>query len=139
MWYMYKYANDQALPDMIRACDWVIASFLDQNVLFPGDSQYTKVPHTMFSGVRGTTFINTYLNVAYMDLVRSNYVSALGYDPVLKSKHHGDDVFIILKSWTDAQMFNDIALKTGIEAKKEKLLTETGVGEYLRLFYYPNG
>jgi len=38
-----------------------------------------------------------------MDLVRYNYQRVHGYDPVIESKHHGDDVALVLKNFVDME------------------------------------
>lgn len=95
--------------------------------------------NTLLSGHRGTTWVNTYLNVAYTDVVRRSYINKYHYDPIVKSQHHGDDIDAVMLSWYDSINFNNEALLCNIDAKKEKLLTEEGATEYLRLFYYPDG
>lgn len=81
----------KAPPDFVHAIEWCRLACLNQWCTFPGESTPRRIVQGLFSGQRGTNFINTLLNVAYFKLA-TKHVSP---DPVsLCSIHHGDDLWI---------------------------------------------
>ena len=48
-------------PDVMKAANWCADALLNQWCIFPGESEPVRITQGMFSGCRGTNFINTLL------------------------------------------------------------------------------
>lgn len=125
-----------AHEDAIRAARWCEEASLNQWATFPGRNKAERITQGMFSGVRGTNFLNTILNVAYFREARRSVSNALGLDPVdLYNLHQGDDVWI-----THSARIWGIALYTYMQAsgfvfQDSKQMFDTNRGEFLRVIY----
>lgn len=72
-WYQINFYDDPNLFDVLESLEWTIDSFKEMWIQYPDKEEPMKCEHTLLSGARGTTFINTFLNVAYIDLVKYNF------------------------------------------------------------------
>nr|UUV42252.1 MAG: putative RNA dependent RNA polymerase [Hattula totivirus 2] len=124
-------------PDKIKACDWTAKAMLNQWCWFPGpDRQKVRVTQGMFSGCRGTNFLNTILNVAYFRLACKWVRLYLGLRPVnLHNIHQGDDVWISNLSRLWAIAMYDIMKSMGFVFQPSKQMFDICRGEFLRVVY----
>lgn len=125
-----------AHEDAIRAAAWCSSACLNQWATFPGQGGAERITQGMFSGVRGTNFMNTVLNVAYFREARRSVSRSLALEPVdLYNLHQGDDVWI-----THSARIWGIALYTYMQAsgfvfQDSKQMFDINRGEFLRVIY----
>lgn len=81
-----------------KYCNWLLASFDDMRVFYNG--QWQKWFHSLPSGHRLTTFINSILNYAYIDIMLGER-GIYDYDSI----HTGDDCVIFIQ---DADQIDNI-------------------------------
>lgn len=126
--------------DVVKAAKWCELALLNQYCKFPGDRKYSKITQGMFSGVRGTNFLNTILNVAYFRLASTEVKESFDLEPRdLYNLHSGDDVWISNKDrlWTIA-MYNCMKY-CGFAFNDAKQLFAQNTGEFLRVWYTKEG
>lgn len=112
-----------------RYCDWMLESMRNAKVYYKG--KLHKWFHSLPSGHRLTTFINSVLNYSYVKIMLED-VGIENYDSI----HAGDDcvIFIKNKEDVDAIIGSTINNKYGIRFNKSKqCLGETF--EFLRMSY----
>lgn len=125
-----------AHEDVIKACKWCELAFMDMRCRFPGDKESVQVIQGLFSGVRGTNFINTILNVAYY---RASRTIVKEYGELLPvgeyNVHQGDDVWIS----NDSRLYNivvyNVLLAANLKMNASKQLFAQAYGEFLRVTY----
>lgn len=101
-----------------------------------GDGAH-RVLQGLFSGVRGTSFINTVLNRAYMQVAKCEIElehSVCGSD--VKRVHRGDDIWVSNGRLLWAACLYDRMCSSGLILQPSKQLFVRH-GEFLRLLYYP--
>lgn len=127
--------------DKVAACDWVAAAMLNQWCKFPGVKRVAqRVVQGMFSGVRGTNFINTTLNVGYYRVARRWVSENLNLRPTDEfNLHQGDDVWISNKSRLWAMAMYESMQSTGLIFQPSKQMFDTSRGEFLRVVYTSKG
>lgn len=128
-------------PDKVRAARWCATSLLNQYVKFPElGGGYLRVEQGMFSGFRGTNFLNTILNVAYFKTAERQVADMFGVFPVeLFHIHQGDDVWISNMSRLWAVALFNVMVATGLEFQPSKQMFERKKGEFLRVVYDKDG
>lgn len=128
-------------PDKVKAARWCAKSLLNQWVKFPElRTGYVKVSQGMFSGFRGTNFLNTILNVAYFRLADKQVQKLFGvFSRKLYHIHMGDDVWIsnMCRLWAVA-LFNCMKA-AGLVFQPSKQMFERSKGEFLRVVYTKAG
>lgn len=130
----------RAPDDMIRGCIWCARALLNQWCSFPNTKQAVRITQGMFSGCRGTNFINTILNVAYMRLATYDVERLLGLQPQeLYSIHQGDDVWVSNMSRLWAASVYLILQKSGLIFQPGKQMFDRQRGEFLRVVYTSEG
>nr|QRW41701.1 MAG: RNA-dependent RNA polymerase [Stinn virus] len=127
--------------DKVKAAEWCRDSLLKQYVKFPElRTGYIAVSQGMFSGFRGTNFLNTLANVAYFRVAARHALSLFGLQPEnLYHSHLGDDVFIANKSRLWAVVFFNCMSATGLVFQPAKQMFEVSKGEFLRVVYTEEG
>lgn len=129
-----------AQPDLILCCDWCADAMRNQWCLFPNGKKSLRITHGMFSGCRGTNFINTILNVAYMRMAMLEVKRLLHLDPVgLYNIHQGDDVWISNMSRLWAASVYLVLQRTGLIFQPAKQMFDRQRGEFLRVVYTKEG
>nr|QRW42111.1 MAG: RNA-dependent RNA polymerase [Tzifr virus] len=127
--------------DKVRAAFWCRDSLLKQYVKFPElRSGYLPTTQGMFSGFRGTNFLNTLANVAYFKVAQAHACRLFSLVPQrLFHSHLGDDVFIANESraWAVA-LFNCMGA-SGLVFQPSKQMFEVSKGEFLRVVYTAEG
>nr|ACT79256.1 RNA-dependent RNA polymerase [Cryphonectria nitschkei chrysovirus 1]ACT79257.1 RNA-dependent RNA polymerase [Cryphonectria nitschkei chrysovirus 1] len=92
------------------------------------DGNRHKIWRGLYSGWRGTTWINSVLNFCYIDVALTSFERIYGYDPVVYIDHGGDDVDAAVDSATsmpkfmaimDDMMFNANAWKQLFSTRSE--------------------
>nr|UUV42583.1 MAG: RNA dependent RNA polymerase [Vaasa totivirus] len=128
-------------PDKIRACNWVADALLNQECRFPGqEAIYHKIKQGMFSGCRGTNFINTLLNLAYFKVAQNWVSNKLHLSPIaLHNIHQGDDVWISNRSRLWAMAVFETMQSTGFIFQPSKQMFDVCRGEFLRVVYTSEG
>lgn len=94
----------------------------------------------MLSGIRGTNFINTNLNVAYFRNAMRHVYRLFGLKPrQLHNEHSGDDVFIAnrMRLWAIATYTTMQSI--GYDFSDIKQLFDIGRAEFLRVMYTVEG
>lgn len=127
--------------DKVRACRWVRDAMMNQKCIFPGpDRTRWNITQGMFSGCRGTNFINTILNTAYFRMAKSWVESELRVEPIdLHNIHQGDDVWISNKSRLWALTTFEVMKATGFIFQPSKQMFDVCRGEFLRVVYTDSG
>lgn len=127
-------------PDKIAAARWTKEALLNQWCRFPMRNKADKITQGMFSGCRGTNFINTCLNLAYFQ-VAADWVgeSLLLHADTLFNLHQGDDVWISNKSrlWGVAVFRAMQAM--GFDFQASKQMFDVCRAEFLRVLYSEQG
>nr|QXV86394.1 RNA-dependent RNA polymerase [Totiviridae sp.] len=129
-----------AHKDVIKATEWCEAAMLNQVCRFPGSDEMKQIKQGMYSGVRGTNYINTILNLAYFRLGARSVSQDLGLEPVgLYNIHQGDDVWITNYSRLWAIALYNTMCASGFEFQASKQLFDVSFGEFLRVVYNAEG
>jgi hypothetical protein len=123
--YKDEFVNDMS-EEQAAAMDWVRESVLDQAVMC-GDTIDYRTTGTLFSGWRLTTFINSVLNYAYMDIA-----GVFGLAGVVDSVHNGDDVLLAVKDMRSVVTTLDAMTAINARAQASKC-NAFSIGEFLRI------
>jgi hypothetical protein len=115
--------------DMLFALKWVIASFDKMKI------DGTKVKSGLYSGWRGTTWINTVLNHCYMTCARQCFMRLHGYEPLGMFMGVGDDVDSKVREPEDGYKFFSMMLNMGYEDNEMKQLLADDLHEFLRTIF----
>ncbi|UZH97800.1 RNA-dependent RNA polymerase [Phytophthora pluvialis RNA virus 1] len=126
--------DHRARSDATAAAVW-LAQALDNTWLqIPGQAD-GKMYRGMLTGIRGTAFFNTLLNVCYAHTVRRNAQELLGLDPIVDYRGRGDDIWSTLRSAVYGPFLTDLMLVMGLAGQDSKILYGHGEGEFLRKDY----
>nr|QUS52818.1 RNA-directed RNA polymerase [Mute swan feces associated toti-like virus 2] len=132
---IFRESHEDA-ADLLKATEWCGKALENQWSRFPHCKGEIKINQGLFSGVRGTNFINTLLNVAYFNVANRLVAERCLIQPVdLYRIHQGDDVWISNKSRLWAASLYTCMLAMGFEMRASKQLFDRGVGEFLRVRY----
>lgn len=135
---LFRHVN--AHPDKARAADWTAKALRNQWCKFPNSSKPVRIVQGMFSGCRGTNFLNTILNLAYFHVACDWVKINLGIRPVnLYHIHQGDDVWISNLSRLWAIVVYRIMQMTGLDFQAKKQLFDLCRAEFLRVLYSVEG
>jgi hypothetical protein len=115
---------------------WIRDAMDNLEILDKG--QKHKLERGLFSGWRGTTWINSVLNHAYFYVARSCYLRLFAKDPVIYYEGKGDDVEIHTDNRQSSARLYNICLTIGYEANVLKQLFGD-VSEFLRILYTSEG
>lgn len=122
--------------DAVKACTWCRDAMYSQYATMP-DGCVIKSRVGLFSGMRGTNFVNTVLNVAYFVLCMNEVKILYSLSPIeLRHRHQGDDLWASNKSKVWAAALYDTMCTTGFQMKDSKQLFADNMGEFLRVLYY---
>lgn len=97
-----------------------------------------RVVQGLFSGVRGTSIINTILNRAYMQVANDEIADedgVIGID--VKRVHRGDDIWVTNVNDLWAASLYDRMVSSGLILQPSKQMFGRH-GEFLRLLYFPD-
>lgn len=123
-------------PDWVKANRWVAKAKFNMRVKLFGKLMGGRVAQGMFSGTRSTDFINTILNIAYLqvasDTVRSSY-GISSWD--CYNVHQGDDVWVSNKNKLWARLIYYQLNKMGFKFQETKQMFGPQRGEYLRILF----
>lgn len=113
--------------DQLRTIPWLLTALMNQRVCANNfsDLQYTTAG-TLFSGWRLTSFMNTALNICYVQSMLHN----ANIIPV-GSLHNGDDVLVVVNSPIDAFKLTSAARALNIRVQERKC-SLGAVAEFLR-------
>ncbi|UHK03176.1 MAG: RNA-dependent RNA polymerase [Hangzhou totivirus 6] len=126
--------------DIVIALQWCADACMNQWVKFPGDSSYYKVVQGLFSGNRGTNFINTLCNLAYFKCGSQFVERLLGTKAVdLYNLHQGDDVWISFKNRIWGISLYAVMKNMGFVFQNSKQMQDISRGEFLRVLYSKEG
>lgn len=122
--------------DVQKANEWCRQAMFNQWTTFPGDSTEYKVKMGLFSGQRGTNFINTLLNVAYFRCAQK-FIRYQGLDePMVIAIHQGDDMWVIcIGSRIYGVMIYHVMKQAGFLFNDSKQSFGACQGEFLRMIY----
>lgn len=135
-----RYEEINAHPDLIRATRWCARALSNQYCRFPNDSRNYRITQGMFSGVRGTNFINTLLNVAYYRMARQHACVRFNLKAEAEfTVHQGDDVWISNRSRLWAIVLFTLLQASGLQFHPAKQLFDKNKGEFLRVLYTAAG
>lgn len=130
----------RANPDVVRACDWCAKALLNQWCTYPNIAGPVRITQGMFSGCRGTNFLNTLLNVAYMRVASNEVKRHLNIEAVhFYNIHQGDDVWISNRSRLWAASLYLTLQKSGLIFQAGKQMFDRQRGEFLRVVYTKEG
>ncbi|KAI0981942.1 hypothetical protein GJ496_009780 [Pomphorhynchus laevis] len=88
--------------DLPKASQWCTASILNSYIRYPKVQDLVRTKQGLFSGIRGTSFVNTILNIYYFktgtSIVKKLF---LRLDVEYYSSHQGDDLWVYsnLRGW----------------------------------------
>lgn len=126
--------------DKVRCCRWLEKAFLNQWCRFPGRQDYIRIVQGMFSGCRGTNFINTSLNEAYFLLACDWVFENFGLYPIdLYHIHQGDDVWVTNMSRVWAIVLFKSMQDSGFDFQCSKQMFDVNRAEFLRVLYSNEG
>ncbi|UHK03178.1 MAG: RNA-dependent RNA polymerase [Hangzhou totivirus 7] len=126
--------------DILIALKWCSDACLNQWVKFPGSTEYERVVQGLFSGNRGTNFINTLCNLAYFKCASDLVKKMLDISPVdLYNLHQGDDVWISFKNRLWGISLYATMKNMGFVFQNSKQLQDISRGEFLRVLYSREG
>lgn len=110
-----------------KYCNWLLASFDNMYVFY--QDKWNKWYHSLPSGHRLTTFINSILNYAYIDIMLGEY-NITDYDSI----HTGDDCVIFIHDMESVDTIIDACIdnKLNIRLNKSKQCLNTTF-EFLRV------
>nr|UUV42560.1 MAG: RNA dependent RNA polymerase [Kuusamo totivirus 1] len=129
-----------AHSDKVKAARWTAAALLNQWCRFPGSKKSVRVVQGMFSGCRGTNFLNTILNNAYLELAKEWVAEHLFLYPVeLYRIHQGDDVWISNMSRLWAIIVYKVMQEMGFDFQSKKQMFDLCRAEFLRVLYSEEG
>lgn len=128
--------------DLLSANDWLIAS-LDNMWISGGETDAVRAKFGLLSGFRDTAYLNSWLNWAYS---RHIFAEAEDVPPSVHSPqsivfeaYQGDDCLLVFKNSARAEWWALCAHELGYEANAAKCLMLAGTGEFLRMWYTPQG
>lgn len=129
-----------AHADAIRIADWCEQSMLNQKVKFPGKNEFISVCQGLFSGMRGTNFVNTLLNKLYFKVAEKWIKENLDIGGLrLFSLHQGDDVWISNQSRLWAICLYRSLQRCGLIFSDKKQIQDKNMAEFLRVIYTKEG
>lgn len=112
---------------------WVGASLRNTMIKYPDKEEYMVINDVLMSGWRLTAFINTVLNICYIQNVNISVLQKYGYQPITYQRSSGDDVYMKVRDWSSAAQFLQAASDTRLKANFIKLLVTSDTGEFLRV------
>lgn len=124
--------------EMRAACTWLTQSF-SQMWYVKDTGEKIRFTRGLLSGWRGTSWINTILNKAYVTIARYNCKRLYKFDPVVMYVGAGDDVAIAGNTIHQLSCFYRVMGRIGYEATTSKQLLGTNVAEFLRNTYSTGG
>nr|USL98315.1 RNA-dependent RNA polymerase [Phytophthora castaneae RNA virus 4] len=124
----------RARNDALHAAQWLAYSLDHTWLQIPGQAE-GRMYRGMLTGIRGTAFFNTLLNVAYAHTVRRNAKALIGVDPVVEYRGRGDDIWSSLRNVVYGPFLTDLMLVMGLAGQDSKILYGLGEGEFLRKDY----
>nr|UUV42489.1 MAG: RNA dependent RNA polymerase [Hanko totivirus 3] len=135
---LFEHVN--AHKDKVKAARWTAMALRNQWCRFPGSSKPVRIVQGMFSGCRGTNFLNTILNLAYFHVANDWVRENLGIRPEqLYHIHQGDDVWISNLSRLWAIVVYRIMQMTGLDFQAKKQMFDLCRAEFLRVLYSVEG
>ncbi|ALO50142.1 127 kDa protein [Penicillium janczewskii chrysovirus 1] len=134
----YYYSKHDLLSDSMRqAFKWVMDSF--DAIVFEVDGKGHKFNHGLLSGWRCTSWVNSILNVAYMDVIAQQVHQMTGIRVLTSAQTGGDDVAATTASLYDAVVVLRVGEAMGFEFKAIKQLMGSKYVEFYRLFVSSDG
>lgn len=128
--------DDKIKPDVSRVIQWLIESE-DNMILRSGDNKiigYRKT--TLTSGERATATKNILLNIAYKRVMIKNVQQLTDYNPLVMSKHAGDDVIGFVNNRASGFILTLWYKVLGFPSQGTKVAMQT---EFLRYYYGTDG
>jgi hypothetical protein len=119
--------------DMDFCIKWLITSFDKMEI------EGHRVESGLYSGWRGTTWINTVLNHCYMLTAEMSFQRRYGYKPIEKFEGRGDDVDCKVAKPEVAYKFYEVMKDMGYEDNEIKQLVTDELHEFLRVIYTNEG
>lgn len=129
--------KQQACEEMKAMCDWVAAAEHNALMISPDGKIKGIKKRGLLTGSRATQSTNTILNIAYMQILKEQYLEIFKVQPIIYSYNHGDDVFAEVMNRTDAVMLTHVARCIGLAGNVNKIARD--FGEYLRIRYDEDG
>lgn len=126
--------------DVIKASRWCAQALLNQWVSFPHVDGQHKTIQGLFSGIRGTNFINTILNVAYYRVAQEYTEQHFGlFSDKTYNVHQGDDVWLSSMSRLRNITEFSVLKACGFDISNKKQMQGISIGEFLRVIYHKQG
>nr|AYD75725.1 putative RNA-dependent RNA polymerase [Zea mays chrysovirus 1] len=113
--------------------NWLTLSFSKMEIV-DREGQVNPIHSGLYSGWRGTTWINSVLNHAYMYVARACYLKLKGTDPFVEYEGAGDDVDAQVRDFAVAGQLYAITIEMGLASNKVKQLFGPK-SEFLRVSY----
>jgi hypothetical protein len=131
---MYKLGNMfQRSNDMDFCIKWLMMSFDTMEI------EGNRVYSGLYSGWRGTTWINTVLNHCYMLTAEMSYKRRYGVKPIESFEGRGDDVDCKVAIPEVAYKFYEVMKDMGYEDNEIKQLVTDEIHEFLRTVFTEDG
>lgn len=129
--------SDETQKDMRRVGEWVYNSYLNTYMEDVESGLFTSVVRTLLTGVRGTAFGNTFLNMTYMRMVNYEFERTVSPNVRLTCNYEqGDDVFGIVPNVPTGVLYCGFMNLMGFAGALHKIMLDyTPRGEYLRRAY----
>lgn len=128
-------ATPEIKEDWTREIEWLAATMLNQHVTWP-DGTVDKVVQGLFSGLRGTSFNNDVLHVAYVRAALRLAVRILDVNKLYSAcVIRGDDVLMGMKSWLYSAVLHACLVAMGFKLNPAKQIFSRLYGVFLRMIY----
>ncbi|CAH03664.1 RNA-dependent RNA polymerase [Alphachrysovirus cerasi] len=126
-----------APPDYDMFVKGVAASMWDMILMDP-DGDVHKIETGLYSGWRGTSFLNSVLNSCYTTCARMSYERIHKYDPFVYIDHGGDDIDGGIRNMGDGVKMLVVMEKMQFEAQKIKQMIGID-SEFFRITFTASG
>lgn len=123
--------------DYAMFCDAIAESMWDMQLIDP-EGKTHKLDNGLYSGWRGTSFINSVLNQCYVACAMKSFARMYHYDPIVFLDHGGDDLVNAMNNPKDTYRMLVVMEKMQYEAQKIKQMIGLEA-EFFRVAYTLKG
>lgn len=127
----------QAVRELQEMCLYIARAEQNVWITSPGGAYAGMKVRGLLTGSRATQFINTLLNIAYMQILQEQYDELFAVRPIQLSFNHGDDVFAFVEDRTASVILTHMARVMGLAGNVNKIARS--FGEFLRIRYDDEG
>lgn len=120
----------------VQAATWCANSILNSWTIYPDTRENFRIRQGLFSGSRGTAFMNSLLNYCYYSAATYVYKQLSPSSSVnVVHYHQGDDVWVTSNDEAFNVVIYHIMMAAGLVFEPSKQNIAHSVGEFLRVWY----